>query len=160
MSVPNIKLNSGHEMPQVGFGLWKVDTDCPDVVYNAVKNGYRLFDGACGTYCPCFFVAHHLLASGLAWLGSASLLRHPLLLAGPLSAAQATTAAVVSATLPERWCLRVPLAPTRSAVRRPALSLAREKFAPHLRSWPASGDHSHPSPPPSSPLPPPSLVLF
>lgn len=24
MAVPNIKLNSGYEMPQVGFGLWKV----------------------------------------------------------------------------------------------------------------------------------------
>lgn len=50
VAVPNIKLNSGHEMPQVGFGLWKVGTDvASDVVYNAIKAGYRLFDGACGT---------------------------------------------------------------------------------------------------------------
>ena len=50
MSIPNIKLNSGHDMPQVGFGLWKVDNAvAADVVYNAIKTGYRLFDGACGT---------------------------------------------------------------------------------------------------------------
>ena len=35
-------------MPQVGFGLWKVDNaTCADTVYNAIKTGYRLFDGAC-----------------------------------------------------------------------------------------------------------------
>ena len=50
VAVPNIKLNSGHDMPQVGFGLWKVGNDvASDVVYNAIKAGYRLFDGACGT---------------------------------------------------------------------------------------------------------------
>ncbi|KAG4422456.1 NAD(P)H-dependent D-xylose reductase (XR) [Cadophora malorum] len=43
-----IKLNTGHAMPQVGFGLWKVDNaTCADTVYNAIKVGYRLFDGAC-----------------------------------------------------------------------------------------------------------------
>lgn len=48
--VPAIKLNSGSDMPQVGFGLWKVDPSiASDVVYNAIKAGYRLFDGACGT---------------------------------------------------------------------------------------------------------------
>jgi len=48
MSQATIKLNSGHEMPQVGFGLWKVDNaTCADTVYNAIKTGYRLFDGAC-----------------------------------------------------------------------------------------------------------------
>lgn len=46
---PTLKLNSGYEMPQVGFGLWKVDqTTAADTVYNAIKAGYRLFDGACG----------------------------------------------------------------------------------------------------------------
>ncbi|KAI0837173.1 Aldo/keto reductase [Hypoxylon sp. FL0890] len=45
---PTIKLNSGHEMPQVGFGLWKVaNATAADTVYNAIKVGYRLFDGAC-----------------------------------------------------------------------------------------------------------------
>src|SRR6266480_5170826 len=30
------------------FGLWKVNNDkCADQVYNAIKIGYRLFDGAC-----------------------------------------------------------------------------------------------------------------
>jgi len=44
---PVIKLNSGYDMPQVGFGLWKVPTEsAPDTVYNAIKAGYRLFDGA------------------------------------------------------------------------------------------------------------------
>ncbi|KFG82646.1 NADPH-dependent D-xylose reductase [Metarhizium anisopliae] len=48
MAPPSIKLNSGYDMPQVGFGLWKVDNaTCADTVYNAVKAGYRLFDGAC-----------------------------------------------------------------------------------------------------------------
>lgn len=41
------KLASGHEMPLVGFGLWKVPADtCAETVYNAIKTGYRLFDGA------------------------------------------------------------------------------------------------------------------
>ncbi|RQM05890.1 hypothetical protein DH86_00002206, partial [Scytalidium sp. 3C] len=48
MASPVIKLNNGHSMPQVGFGLWKVDNaTCADTVYNAIKTGYRLFDGAC-----------------------------------------------------------------------------------------------------------------
>ncbi|CAN3372706.1 hypothetical protein DIURU_004804 [Diutina rugosa] len=43
----SIKLNSGHEMPQVGFGCWKLDKqNAADQVYNAIKVGYRLFDGA------------------------------------------------------------------------------------------------------------------
>ncbi|KAI4168164.1 MAG: hypothetical protein LQ343_006603 [Gyalolechia ehrenbergii] len=43
-----IKLNSGYQMPLVGFGLWKVNNDtCADQVYNAIKAGYRCFDGAC-----------------------------------------------------------------------------------------------------------------
>ncbi|KAF2013998.1 Aldo/keto reductase [Aaosphaeria arxii CBS 175.79] len=41
------KLASGHEMPLVGFGLWKVPKEtAADTVYNAIKAGYRLFDGA------------------------------------------------------------------------------------------------------------------
>ncbi|KAJ7786477.1 NADP-dependent oxidoreductase domain-containing protein [Mycena metata] len=35
------------KMPLVGFGLWKVTrSSCADTVYNAIKAGYRLFDGA------------------------------------------------------------------------------------------------------------------
>lgn len=41
------KLESGFELPQVGFGLWKVPKDkTAEVVYNAIKCGYRNFDGA------------------------------------------------------------------------------------------------------------------
>lgn len=50
INTPYVTLNDGNKMPQVGFGLWKVDNDtCADTVYNAIKTGYRLFDGACGT---------------------------------------------------------------------------------------------------------------
>ncbi|PYH44821.1 aldo/keto reductase [Aspergillus saccharolyticus JOP 1030-1] len=48
MTTPTVKLNSGYDMPLVGFGLWKVNNDtCADQVYEAIKQGYRLFDGAC-----------------------------------------------------------------------------------------------------------------
>ncbi|KAK5064971.1 hypothetical protein LTR84_000806 [Exophiala bonariae] len=47
MTASTVKLASGHEMPLVGFGLWKVPAEtAADVVYDAIKNGYRLFDGA------------------------------------------------------------------------------------------------------------------
>ncbi|KAJ6621213.1 Aldo/keto reductase [Mycena sp. CBHHK59/15] len=40
-------MGTGHKMPLVGFGLWKVTkSTCADTVYNAIKAGYRLFDGA------------------------------------------------------------------------------------------------------------------
>lgn len=46
---PLVKLDSGHLMPLVGFGCWKVDNaTCADTSNNAIKAGYRLFDGACG----------------------------------------------------------------------------------------------------------------
>mmetsp|Transcript_31634 Transcript_31634/g.30937 ORF Transcript_31634/g.30937 Transcript_31634/m.30937 type:complete len:229 (+) Transcript_31634:1105-1791(+) len=35
-------------MPSVGLGLWKLGKeDCERTVYNAIKGGYRCFDGAC-----------------------------------------------------------------------------------------------------------------
>jgi len=38
---------TGQLMPLVGFGLWKVTrSTCADTVYNAIKHGYRLLDGA------------------------------------------------------------------------------------------------------------------
>jgi D-xylose reductase len=56
MSAPTVKLSSGYEMPLVGFGLWKVNNDtCADQVYEAIKAGYRLFDGACGMFSPFTF---------------------------------------------------------------------------------------------------------
>ncbi|KIX01905.1 uncharacterized protein Z518_07844 [Rhinocladiella mackenziei CBS 650.93] len=42
-----VTLASGQKMPLVGFGLWKVPAEkAADIVYNAIKEGYRLFDGA------------------------------------------------------------------------------------------------------------------
>lgn len=47
MTAISIELGSGHRMPLVGFGLWKVPKEtAADTVYNAIKAGYRLFDGA------------------------------------------------------------------------------------------------------------------
>ncbi|KAN0100330.1 NADP-dependent oxidoreductase domain containing protein [Tylopilus felleus] len=38
---------TGQKMPLVGFGLWKVTkSTCADTVYDAIKAGYRLLDGA------------------------------------------------------------------------------------------------------------------
>lgn len=46
-------------MPLVGHGLWKIPNDkIADQVYNAIKTGYRLFDGACGKY---FFILLNFL---------------------------------------------------------------------------------------------------
>ena len=39
---------TGQKMPIVGMGTWKLDTkEAADTIYQAVKNGYRQFDGAC-----------------------------------------------------------------------------------------------------------------
>ncbi|KAJ1719219.1 D-xylose reductase [Coemansia erecta] len=47
-SSATIKLNSGHTMPVVGMGLWKVPRDSAATqVYEAIKHGYRLLDCAC-----------------------------------------------------------------------------------------------------------------
>jgi hypothetical protein len=68
IETPQITLENGAKMPQVGFGLWKVDNDtCADTVYNAIKTGYRLFDGACGTL-------HTAFVHG----GAVAALSHPL----------------------------------------------------------------------------------
>ncbi|CAI4219248.1 unnamed protein product [Parascedosporium putredinis] len=67
-NVPSIKLSSGADMPQVGFGLWKVGTDiAADTVYNAIKAGYRLFDGACdyGNETECGQGVARAIADGL-----------------------------------------------------------------------------------------------
>ncbi|CCH61714.1 hypothetical protein TBLA_0F01720 [Henningerozyma blattae CBS 6284] len=40
-------LNNGLKMPMVGLGCWKIpNTVCAEQVYQAIKLGYRLFDGA------------------------------------------------------------------------------------------------------------------
>ncbi|KAI0094368.1 Aldo/keto reductase [Irpex rosettiformis] len=48
MSSPVITLKrTGAKMPAIGFGTWKVPNEqAADTVYNAIKAGYRLFDGA------------------------------------------------------------------------------------------------------------------
>lgn len=46
VTTPTITLKpTGQKMPQVGLGLWKV-TETANTVYNAIKAGYRLLDGA------------------------------------------------------------------------------------------------------------------
>jgi D-xylose reductase len=38
---------TGDKMPLAGFGCWKIDTkDCAETIYNAIKAGYRMIDGA------------------------------------------------------------------------------------------------------------------
>ncbi|KEF59182.1 oxidoreductase [Exophiala aquamarina CBS 119918] len=45
--VATVTLASGYQKPLVGFGLWKVPSEkAADIVYQAIKVGYRLFDGA------------------------------------------------------------------------------------------------------------------
>ena len=48
MAVPSLKMNSGHEIPQVGLGLWqnKDEQACRDSVKWALAAGYRHFDDA------------------------------------------------------------------------------------------------------------------
>ncbi|VEU23940.1 DEKNAAC105254 [Brettanomyces naardenensis] len=42
-----LTLNNGVKIPQIGFGTWKVPNDiAAQQVYDAIKAGYRLFDGA------------------------------------------------------------------------------------------------------------------
>lgn len=77
VNVPSLDLNNGSKMPQVGFGLWKVPNEqCADIVYNAIKTGYRLFDGACGTLLVIFpyatgralgFFPHSRYGSSRVW---------------------------------------------------------------------------------------------
>ncbi len=43
-----IKLMNGAHMPRIGLGLWKIPKNvCASTVFEAIKAGYRLFDGAC-----------------------------------------------------------------------------------------------------------------
>ncbi len=46
-NIPKIKLNDGQSIPQLGFGLWKVDeAQAGSVMSIAIEAGYRAFDGA------------------------------------------------------------------------------------------------------------------
>jgi 2,5-diketo-D-gluconate reductase A len=45
--VPRIRLNDGHSIPQLGFGVWQVhDAKAPEIVGAAIDAGYRLIDTA------------------------------------------------------------------------------------------------------------------
>jgi 2,5-diketo-D-gluconate reductase A len=47
MTVPTIKLNDGHNIPQLGFGVFKVDPDETErIVSDALEIGYRHIDTA------------------------------------------------------------------------------------------------------------------
>lgn len=47
MSVPTLTLNDGRTIPQIGFGTWQIEEDkASPAVYTALKDGYRLIDGA------------------------------------------------------------------------------------------------------------------
>ena len=46
MSGASALSRSAAAMPAMGFGCWKLDGDAAEVVYEAVKAGYRHFDGA------------------------------------------------------------------------------------------------------------------
>lgn len=47
LNVPQIKLNDGKLIPQLGFGLWQVkDSEAESAVLEAFKVGYRSIDGA------------------------------------------------------------------------------------------------------------------
>jgi len=46
-AVPRITLNDGHEIPQIGLGLWKVsDDEAEAMVLSALESGYRHLDDA------------------------------------------------------------------------------------------------------------------
>lgn len=48
-NVPNITLNDGNTIPQLGFGVWQVpDDEATPAVAEAIKAGYRLIDTAQG----------------------------------------------------------------------------------------------------------------
>jgi diketogulonate reductase-like aldo/keto reductase len=48
MEVPSLKMSSGREIPQIGFGLWRNtdEKECVESVKLALKAGYRHFDDA------------------------------------------------------------------------------------------------------------------
>ena len=47
MSLPNVVLNNGIEIPQVGFGVWRVPAaQTREVVLTALEAGYRHVDTA------------------------------------------------------------------------------------------------------------------
>ena len=46
-SKPEVTLHTGAKMPLIGLGTWKVEKElCADIVYQAIKVGYRCIDEA------------------------------------------------------------------------------------------------------------------
>ncbi|HEX4297468.1 MAG TPA: aldo/keto reductase [Devosia sp.] len=65
MDAPWIGLADGNAMPQLGFGTWQVaDADCPRVVGDALRLGYRAIDTAQG-YGNEVGVGHAIARSGI-----------------------------------------------------------------------------------------------
>jgi 2,5-diketo-D-gluconate reductase A len=47
VTVPDLVLNSGHKIPQLGFGVFKIDpAETADAVIEALRVGYRHIDTA------------------------------------------------------------------------------------------------------------------
>jgi hypothetical protein len=47
LNVPRLLLNDGHNLPQLGFGVWQIDNaDAPEIIGTAIHAGYRLIDTA------------------------------------------------------------------------------------------------------------------
>ena len=47
-TTPNITLNNGNTIPQIGLGLWQVDDgkECINAIHSGLENGYTHFDSA------------------------------------------------------------------------------------------------------------------
>lgn len=62
---PTITLFDGSQLPQIGAGTWKhSDEVAPKAIYTSLQLGYRLLDGACGTY-PLFSGIYITLTRGV-----------------------------------------------------------------------------------------------
>jgi diketogulonate reductase-like aldo/keto reductase len=47
LNVPRLRLNDGHSLPQLGFGVWQIDNaNAPEIIGTALHSGYRLIDTA------------------------------------------------------------------------------------------------------------------
>jgi 2,5-diketo-D-gluconate reductase A len=66
MTVPTLRLNDGHDIPQLGFGVFKVDPDETErIVSDALEAGYRHIDTA-AIYGNEAGVGRAIAASGIA----------------------------------------------------------------------------------------------
>lgn len=63
--IPQILLNDGHSIPQLGFGVWQItDEKAPETIRAAIQSGYRLIDTA-ATYGNEAAVGQAIKMSGL-----------------------------------------------------------------------------------------------